>query len=64
MMHLKKQIKENEDFNDLIKNWTQTSQKILLMMNKKEKIFIKNTTQISYGLWGNGCTYKYGFTST
>ncbi|AIQ97936.1 hypothetical protein [Prochlorococcus sp. MIT 0801] len=34
--------KEEEDFNDLIKNWTTTSQKILLIMNSKEKVFTKN----------------------
>ena len=32
-------IKEDQDFNDLIKNWTETSKKILLIMNKKEKVF-------------------------
>ena len=34
--------KEEQDFNDLIKNWTTTSQKILLIMNSKEKFFTKN----------------------
>ena len=31
--------KEEQDFNDLIKDWTNTSQKLLLMMNSKEKVF-------------------------
>ena len=37
-----KKIKEEQDFNDLIKTWTETSQKILLMMNKKEELLTKN----------------------
>ena len=32
-------IEDKQEFNKLIKNWTETSQKILLMMNKKEKFF-------------------------
>ena len=35
----KKQIKETQEFNDLLKAWTETSKKILLIMNKKEKVF-------------------------
>jgi len=31
--------KEEQEFKDLIKNWTITSQKLLLMMNSKEKVF-------------------------
>ena len=34
--------KEEQDFNDLIKNWTKTSQKLLMMMNSKEKVFSKD----------------------
>ena len=34
--------KEEEDFNDLIKNWSMTSQKLLLIMNSKEKVFTNN----------------------
>ena len=34
--------KEEQDFNDLIKNWTITSQKLLLIMNSKEKVFTNN----------------------
>ena len=31
-----------QDFTDLIKNWIITSQKILLIMNSKEKVFTNN----------------------
>ena len=34
--------KEEQDFNNLIKDWTMTSQKLLLAMNSKEKIFTEN----------------------
>jgi hypothetical protein len=34
--------KEEQDFNDLIKNWSITSQKLLLIMNSKEKVFTNN----------------------
>ena len=34
--------REEENFNDLIQNWTETSQKILLIMNDKDKVFSKN----------------------
>ncbi len=44
--------KEEQDFNDLIKNWTEASQKILLMMNKKEKIFTKNKNPKSLMAFG------------
>ena len=36
------QIKENQEFNDLIKTWTETSRKILLMMNKEQKVVTEN----------------------
>ena len=36
------EIKENQEFNDLIKNWTETSQKLLLMLNNKEQVLTKN----------------------
>ncbi len=48
-------IKEEEVFNDLVKNWTETSQKILLMMNQKEKNFIENRNPkslIAFGAMG------------
>ena len=38
----KNQIKENQEFNDLVKTWTETSQKILLIMNKDQKILTEN----------------------
>jgi len=47
--------KEQRDFNDLIKNWTQTSQRILLMMNDKEKVFTKDRdpqSLMAYGAMG------------
>jgi len=34
-----KESKEEQDFNDLIKSWSITSQKLLLIMNSKEKVF-------------------------
>ena len=34
--------KENQKFNDLITDWTKTSQKILLMLNKKDQFSTKN----------------------
>ena len=36
------QNKENQEFNDLVKTWTETSQKILLIMNKDQKILTEN----------------------
>lgn len=37
-----KKFKENQEFNDLIKTWTEASQKILLMMNKESKVLTEN----------------------
>ena len=34
-----KKLDEEKAFNNLVKNWTETSQKLLLMMNKEEKSF-------------------------
>ena len=51
----KNQIKETQEFNDLIKTWTETSQKILLMMNKKEELITKNKNSkslIAFGAMG------------
>ena len=48
-------IDEKQKFIDLVKNWTETSQKILLMMNKKEKIFTDNRNPqslMAYGAMG------------
>ena len=36
------QIKENQEFNDLIKTWTETSRKILLMIKKEQKVLTEN----------------------
>ena len=36
------QIEEIQEFNDLIKTWTETSRKILLMMNKEQKVVTEN----------------------
>ena len=47
-----KRIKEEKDFNDLIKNWAETSQKILLMMNKKENILTEKRNSKSLILFG------------
>tara|TARA_Y100001968_G_scaffold249670_1_gene234542 strand:- start:445 stop:867 length:423 start_codon:yes stop_codon:yes gene_type:complete len=38
---------ENQEFNDLIKNWTETSQKLLLLMNNNDKVFTKNRSSKS-----------------
>ena len=46
------QIKENQEFNDLIKTWTETSQKILLMMNKEQKILTENKNPKSLMAFG------------
>ena len=36
------QTKEIQQFNDLIQTWTETSQKILVMLNKEQKVLTKN----------------------
>ena len=48
-------IKENQEFNELIKTWTETSRKILLMMNEEQKIFTENKNPkglMAYGAMG------------
>ena len=45
-------ISENQEFNDLIKTWTETSRKILLMMNKEQKIMTENRNSISLMAFG------------
>ena len=50
-----KQIKENQEFNNLIKTWTETSQKILRMMNSEQKILTENRNPrslMAYGAMG------------
>ena len=49
------QIKENQEFNNLIKTWTETSRKLLLMMNREQKILTKNRNPrslMAYGAMG------------
>ena len=46
------QIKENQEFNDLIKAWTETSRKILLMMNKEQKVLTENRSPKSLMAFG------------
>ncbi len=36
------QIKESQEFDNLIKTWTETSQKILLIMNKEKTVLTEN----------------------
>tara|TARA_Y100001968_G_scaffold64884_1_gene55570 strand:+ start:754 stop:1062 length:309 start_codon:yes stop_codon:yes gene_type:complete len=43
---------EIQEFNELVKNWTKTSQKILLIMNKKEKNFTDNVDPKSLMAFG------------
>tara|TARA_B100000214_G_scaffold11937_1_gene8557 strand:- start:273 stop:623 length:351 start_codon:yes stop_codon:yes gene_type:complete len=45
-------LKEEEVFNDLVNSWSETSQKILLMMNNKEKVFTKNKNPKSIMAFG------------
>ena len=46
------QIKENQEFNDLIQAWTEASRKILLMMNKEQKILTENRNPKSLMAFG------------
>ena len=48
----KNELKEEQDFDALVKNWTETSQKILLLMNKKEKVFSKHRNPKSLMAFG------------
>ena len=45
-------IKEEQDFDDLVKSWTNTSKKILLMMNNKETEFTENRSPKSLMAFG------------
>tara|TARA_Y100001968_G_scaffold324111_1_gene362837 strand:- start:974 stop:1276 length:303 start_codon:yes stop_codon:yes gene_type:complete len=38
---------EDQEFIDLIKSWSETSQKILIMMNKKETVVTENRSHKS-----------------
>tara|TARA_Y100001968_G_C18964524_1_gene529356 strand:+ start:185 stop:493 length:309 start_codon:yes stop_codon:yes gene_type:complete len=45
----------NQEFNDLITNWAETSQKILLMLNNKDQYLTKNKNPkslIAFGAMG------------
>ncbi len=44
--------KENQEINYLIKNWTETSKKILLMMNNKDQFLTKNRSPKSLMAFG------------
>ena len=49
------QIKENQEFNNLIKTWTETSRKILLMMNREQKVLTEHRNPrslMAYGAMG------------
>ncbi len=43
---------EKQKFNDLISHWTETSQKILLMLNKKEEVATQNMNSKSLMAFG------------
>ena len=47
-----KQIRENQEFTDLIKTWTEISQKILLVINKEEKVLAENRNPKSLMAFG------------
>ena len=46
------QINENKEFNELISDWTQTSKKILLILNKKDQLSTKNISSKSLLAFG------------
>ena len=46
------QINENQEFNALIQTWMETSQKILLMMHKEERILTENRNPKSLMAFG------------
>ena len=43
---------EDQEFNNLIKTWTETSRRLLLMMNKEQKILTENTNPRSLMAFG------------
>ena len=45
-------VETKREFNELVKTWTETSQKILLIMNKKEQIFTDNKNSKSLMAFG------------
>ncbi len=49
------QINENKEFNELIKNWTITSKKLLLILNNKDQVSMNNRppkSLMAYGAMG------------
>ena len=46
------QIKENQEFNDLIKSWKETSQKILLIMHKEQNVLTEKRNPKSLMAFG------------
>ena len=46
------EINENQEFNDLITDWTKTSKKLLLMLNKKDQVLTKNKNPQSLMAFG------------
>ena len=48
----KNEIIEHQEFNDLIIDWTKMSQKILLMLNKKDQVLTKYTNTKSLMAFG------------
>ncbi len=48
---------KEQEFNDLIKSWTESSHKILLSMNSKEKVFTQNRDPKSLMAYGAMCAH-------
>ena len=47
-----KENEEDKKFNDLIKSWTESSQEILLTLNRKDEFFSKNKNSKSLMAFG------------
>ena len=45
-------INKNQELNDLIKDWSNTSKKILTMLNKSDQVLTKNTNPKSLMAFG------------
>ena len=43
---------ENQEFNDLVKDWRKKSKEILFMLNNKDQVFTKNTNPKSLMAFG------------
>ena len=46
------EIIESQELNELIKDWTKTSQELLLMLNKKDQVLTKNKNPQSLMAFG------------